>query len=248
MKRSKLVKLIVMGSAAVAAVGCDQPQTNPEEVNKPTLASTDTTTYSSIEDCVAKGLYTEKFCREQFDSARKLHLANAPRFSNLQDCVEQFGAGACQVQSTSAQPNTVAPSSSTSDTGSFWMPAMAGYMLGQALGNREVDYNYYNAPQPVYKNSLSYDRYTGPSYARGREKEREGGGYSYGYSGGNNATRSNQYAANVGSKSQSETRNQSLTSSSSSYGTNSYKPPQARTQVVARSGFGSKAGGFSSGG
>lgn len=251
MKRSRIVKLVAMGSAAVAVVGCDQPQPIENNVSASNNVAPEMSTYASVDDCITKAIFTEKYCRDQFALAQKVHNENAPRFNSKEECVAQFGEDACQIQfvpSSQAPVSGYASSSATTGTGngssggggSFWMPAMAGFMLGQALGGREVEYNYYNSPKPVYKNPSVYNAYKNPAYRPYYQREKDegysysGGGYSGGYYSSGSSYNRNTYS--------------SSNSYSSNKGINSYKPPQSRTEVVARSGFGSKASGFSFGG
>ncbi len=245
MKRSKIVKLVAMGGAAVAVAGCDQPQ--PVESDIQTI-SPEMSTYASVDDCIAKAIFTEKYCRDQFALAEKVHTENAPRFNSKEECVAQYGEDACQIQYVApAQTETTGAESAPSNAsgysasnagGSFWMPAMAGFMLGQALGGRDMGYNYYNSPKPLYKNPNVYNAYKNPAYSPYYQRERDnnysGGGYSGGYYSGGSSYNRNTYSTS--------------NSYSTNRGINSYKPPQSRTEVVARSGFGSRSGGFSFGG
>lgn len=261
MKRSKIVKLVAMGSAAVAAAGCDQPQPVDSDIQ---AISPEMSTYASVDDCIAKAIFTEKYCRDQLALAQKVHSENAPRFNSKDECAAQYGEEACQIQyvapaqtegaEAGSAPATTAPENSASNGGgSFWMPAMAGFMLGQALGGRGGEYNYYNSPRPVYKNPSVYNAYKNPAYRPYYQREKDnsysGGGYSGGsyssgsYSSGSYSNKSYSNGSNY---------NRNTYSSSNSYSTNkglnSYKPAQSRTEVVARSGFGSRSSGFSFGG
>lgn len=265
MKRSKMVTLVAMGSAAVTLSGCDQPVPQDRERPAADVVTPSVTSYASVDDCIAKAVFTEKYCREQFELAQKIHTENAPRFNSQEECAAQFGADACQVQtvapttptsevpetSSSTVPNTGGTGSTTivnntgsGNGGSYWMPAMAGFMLGQALGGSR-DYSS-AAPRPLYRNSDVYRYYKDTRYNADYER-RDRNRYtssSVGYGWGSYRNDSDYYSSgSYGGRS-----NAGTDSYSSNRGINSYKPAQQRTQVVARSGFGARASGFGFGG
>ena len=57
--------------------------------------------------------------------ARRTFVAEAPRFTKKEQCEAEFGAGNCETRQAGA------------GTGSFFMPMMMGYMMGNAF-NRPV--------------------------------------------------------------------------------------------------------------
>lgn len=259
MKRSKMVTLVAMGSAALSLSGCDQPSPNQNDTQVVDDIAPPVTTYASVDDCISKAVFTEKYCRDQFAQAQKVHAENAPRFNSEQECAAQFGADACQVQSLPATGTgqVVAPSATmnagaggSSGSGSFWMPAMTGFILGQALGGgREVEHNYYSSPKPLYRNPNVYSQYKDPRYKPNyyREEREAYSGSVYGY-GGNAGTYSRPSDYSSSNSSYNRRAYPSSDSYSSNKGVNSYKPAQQRTQVVAKSGFGARASGFGFGG
>lgn len=123
MKRSSMVRLVAMSSAVITLAGC-----NPTAEQTPV--------FSSVEDCVQKGGYDPDVCRQQFSAAADAYRSNAPHFNSREACVEKHGADACQNVQTSEAGG-----------GSFWMPMMTGFMLGQALNGGR----FFGAPQPVYQ-------------------------------------------------------------------------------------------------
>ena len=205
MKRSKMLRLVLMGAAGSLIAGCGDDADDGYDISE------DVTVYKSVQECVDKGVFTENFCKENFDKAKELHEKVAPRFTAQSACEAQFGPGGCEMR----------PADSSG--GSVWLPAIAGFMLGQALGNRRSEVIY----QPLY-NSYS----SGGSYGGGG-----GGGGSYGsYRTWNspapirpNASGSARFDTDV------------LRGAASAQ-----KPAFARTTTVARGGFGARASSGSS--
>lgn len=200
MKRSKMVRLVLMGAAVAPLAGCGDDQNQVE-------FSEDVTVYSSVEDCVAKGVFTEQFCRENYEKAKALNDKVAPHFSAQQSCEQQFGPGACQYRQ--------------SDSGSFWMPAIAGFMLGQALSNRRSEIIY----QPVYRD---YNASYGGSSSSG--------GWSGGY-----RTYNSRDAIRPSANGSARFNTDLLRDAAIAQ-----KPAYARTQTISRGGFGSRAASSSS--
>lgn len=229
MKRSKFVKLIAMGSAAATLSACDQP--TPSSGLDETMAA-----FSSVDDCVSKAIYTERYCRDQYDAALKLHQAEAPRFNSKEECLAQLGEDSCQLQEINPAQTSVGATAqgSSGGSGSFWMPALTGFVIGQALGGRGAEYNYYNSSRPLYKTPKVYDYFRNPYYKKYKEDAYYGGGggYAGGYSGGYSGSYSsgNRYPGAY----------------SGASGLNDYKRAQQRTSVVSRSGFGARSSGFGS--
>ena len=121
MKRSRAVRLALMGSASAALAlplaACDEPK---EEVG----------VYPSAEACVADGVYTAQECGAAFDTATAANAEVAPRFASQELCEDEFGDGRCEADRYHG--------------GGYFMPFMMGYMLG-GFGRGGV------APQPVYQ-------------------------------------------------------------------------------------------------
>ena len=111
MKKSKAIRLVLLGSTGLTLAACDQSPPS------------DATFFSKVEDCIAvKG---ESTCRDGFAKSEKEFVAEAPRFTKKEQCEAEFGAGNCETRQAGA------------GTGSFFMPMMMGYMLGNAF-NRPV--------------------------------------------------------------------------------------------------------------
>ncbi|MDO9639861.1 MAG: DUF1190 domain-containing protein [Pseudotabrizicola sp.] len=116
MKRSRAVSLGILGAAAFGLAGCQSEE------------QTDAAAFSDIESCVAasaqSGWFTREDCAETFAEAQAIHAETAPRYESRELCEEEHGPGACGG-------DTVAGSGGG---GGIFMPLLAGYLIGQALG------------------------------------------------------------------------------------------------------------------
>ncbi len=72
-------------------------------------------------------------CKTAYTSALKEAERTAPKYASREDCVAEFGEGQCQQAPAQAgiAPENQAQAQSS---GSFWMPLMAGYMMGRLMG------------------------------------------------------------------------------------------------------------------
>lgn len=85
MKRSKSVRLVLLGSVPFVLVACDgQPQAT-REVRQ-------TQHFSSVRDCVLAQV-PSAICQAAFDDARERGELIAPRYLDLQRCEDDFFAG-----------------------------------------------------------------------------------------------------------------------------------------------------------
>ncbi|CAK0751895.1 exported hypothetical protein [Azospirillaceae bacterium] len=127
MKRSSRIRLLLMGSTAFALAACGD---DTEQAG----------VYASVADCVAGGVYTEQYCRTSFDQASERHPEVAPRYSAKTECEADFGPDRCDYR-----PVRTADGGS----GSFWMPLMAGFLVGQVLNNRS------SWSEPLYRPNMA---------------------------------------------------------------------------------------------
>ncbi|MBT3791296.1 MAG: DUF1190 domain-containing protein [Alphaproteobacteria bacterium] len=123
MKRSKSLKLLMMGATAITLVACDEPQ--------------DVAVFENVEQCEKQEGFSSDFCETNFKTAQSEHIRVAPKYTSVADCEVDFGAEQCEI----------APQR-TSSGGSVFMPLMMGYMMGNMLsgGSRA-------ASQPLYRSS-----------------------------------------------------------------------------------------------
>jgi len=137
MKRSLAVTLVLMGSAGLS--GCGD-------------AEIDSAVYQSFAECVQAGLYDQARCEADYAQALTSHIQTAPAYASRQDCEAEFGQGQCEVraaqelglqQAARSQENATVQAGGT---GSFFLPMMAGYMMGSMFAN-----NNRMAPQALYR-------------------------------------------------------------------------------------------------
>lgn len=130
-RKSKHVTALLVGGACLAALGglylWDQTNQVPAE-----------TVYPDLKSCLDKATDAQgaDTCRQAFESAQAQHVAQAPRFADKAACEAQYGAERCQTH-TNAQG------------GSWFMPMIAGYMIGRTLGGG-------SSFAPVYRDNRGY--------------------------------------------------------------------------------------------
>lgn len=135
MRRSKRIATLAAGGACLLVLtACEE---------KPDV-------FGSVEQC-AMNTGDRTLCEQEFGQAQAAHEETAPKFEQQASCEEVYGQGKC------------VPAQSASGGGSFFMPAMMGFMLGRMMGG---------AAMPVY-----YDR-RGYAYTRGAPASTRIGGLS----------------------------------------------------------------------
>jgi uncharacterized protein YgiB involved in biofilm formation len=130
MKRSRSIQLVLMGTVPLLLSACDGPaaQAPPQS----TLA------YQDLKQCIGDGKVSTEICEKAYADAVQEQYRAGPRFGTLGECQSQFGYDQCHPVQTAS--------------GSWFMPALAGFMVGRAFGS-----NHY------YDN----DRRYGPGYGGG---------------------------------------------------------------------------------
>ena len=111
MKKSRAIRLVLLGSTGLTLAACDQSPPS------------DATFFARVEDCIA--VKSESQCREGLAKSEREFAAEAPRFTKQEECEADFGAGNCETRQAGG------------GRGSFFMPMMMGYMMGNAF-NRPV--------------------------------------------------------------------------------------------------------------
>ncbi len=127
------VKPLALAIAAATLVACGSNPTEPALV------------YESVEQCIADNPALDIECRTSFRQAAEQAREAGPKYNSLADCQAEFGAQNCQpAQGPQGQ--------------SWFMPAMAGFMLGRALdGGGYRSAPLYSSNNP---NSPAYGRWT----------------------------------------------------------------------------------------
>ncbi len=185
MKRSSSVKLLLMGSATFTLAACGD---DPEPVG----------VFSSVQECIDSGVYTESYCQTSLEQARKDHVKVAPKYKDKAECEADFGVGRCENPQIASGGNS---------GGSVWMPLMMGYMVGKMMNNQPP------YAQPLYRPN-EYNNQSGYY-----------GGSHFGYSAGSWRTASNVQVADrtglttVGGGSWRTTTPQTQTLSRGGFGT-----------------------------
>ncbi|MGC2854513.1 DUF1190 domain-containing protein [Novispirillum sp. DQ9] len=117
MKRSRRVALTgLMASTALALAACGEEEVPVEA-------------YTTVEQCVADGLFDREACQGMLSQAMEVHAQAAPRYANEALCEEEFGPGQCAYQPTAGQGEN-----QQAGGGGFFMPLFMGYMAGRMLG------------------------------------------------------------------------------------------------------------------
>lgn len=118
--------------------------------------------YQNADDCSSANPGKSAECKTTYDNALKEAVRTAPKYASREDCVAEFGEGQCQqtpVQAGTATENQAQPQQAG---GSFWMPLMAGYMMGRMMSGG-AGY----AQQPLFSSrnpaSPAYGQYTDAS-------------------------------------------------------------------------------------
>ena len=119
MKRSRTVQLAFMSSVPLLVTACSGPGTDERIA------------YQDVLQCIQDGRVSKDVCEQEYQTALQAR-AQQQHFSNLNDCTAQFGEQ-CRPY--------VSPS------GDHWfVPALAGFMIGRLMGHRDYGYNpYYGA-------------------------------------------------------------------------------------------------------
>ena len=87
------------------------------------------TLYQNSDDCSRANPSMSEQCATAYKNAMAEAKKTAPKYASRADCVAEFGEDQCtQVP---AQAGTAAE---PQQSGSFWMPLMAGYMMGRMMG------------------------------------------------------------------------------------------------------------------
>ena len=136
-------------TAVFMLAGCEQ---NDETVKM----------YQNADDCSSANPGKSAECKITYDNALKEAARTAPKYASREDCVAEFGEGQCQQAPAQAGVATENQAQAQQSGGSFWMPLMAGYMMGRLMGGG-AGY----AQQPLFSSknpaSPAYGQYTDAS-------------------------------------------------------------------------------------
>lgn len=113
-KSCRMAPLALAIGAAFALAGCEQ-------------ADETVSMYQNADDCSKANPSNAEQCKTAFTEAQKEAARTAPKYASREDCVAEFGEGQCTQAPAQA-------SAAPQESGSFWMPLMAGYMMGRMMG------------------------------------------------------------------------------------------------------------------
>jgi len=119
MRKSFSVKPLALGVAAIFLSACGDKQ--------------EAAVFTSVNDCTNANPEFAAQCKTAYDDALKEAERTGPKYNSQRDCESEFGSNQC----------------TRNQTGSFFMPFMAGYMLSNLMSPRG-----YNS-QPMF---TSYSR------------------------------------------------------------------------------------------
>lgn len=98
--------------------------------------------YQNADDCSRANPAMKDQCTTTYNNARKEAERTAPKYATREECVAAFGESQC---TQSATTSTTASAAAPQQSGSFWMPLMAGFMMGKLMGGNNF------AQQPVFR-------------------------------------------------------------------------------------------------
>ncbi|MFC3394126.1 DUF1190 family protein [Brenneria rubrifaciens] len=114
----RLAPVALAVSAVFVLSGCEQ-------------ADETVSLYQNADDCSAANPSMSEQCTTAYNNALKEAEKTAPKYATREDCVAEFGEAQCTQTQAPAQSGMAAESQ---QSGSFWMPLMAGYMMGRMMG------------------------------------------------------------------------------------------------------------------
>ena len=108
-------------TAVFMLAGCEQ---NDETVSM----------YQNADDCSQANPGKSAECTTAFNNALKEAERTAPKYASREECIAEFGEGQCQQAPAQASMAGKQAQAQPQQSGSFWMPLMAGYMMGRLMG------------------------------------------------------------------------------------------------------------------
>lgn len=93
--------------------------------------------YTTAEQCTTANPGQAGECTTAYNNAVQEAVKTAPKYATREDCVAEFGESQCtqaQVPTELANNNQTQQQEPAQASGGFWMPLMAGYMMGRMMG------------------------------------------------------------------------------------------------------------------
>lgn len=126
MRKAFAVKPLTLGIASVLLSACADDRQQAQ-------------IYTSVDDCNNDYPDARDQCQAAYQQAVEEAARTSPKFSTVNDCEHEFGTNQCRQV--------------TNESGSFFMPFMAGYMVSQLLSPR----SYYS--QPLFTSYSPYSSF-----------------------------------------------------------------------------------------
>ncbi|MEW5560924.1 DUF1190 family protein [Enterobacter asburiae] len=120
--------------------------------------------YQNADDCSSANPGKSAECTASYNNALKEAERTAPKYASREDCVAEFGEGQCQQAPAQAGMAPENQAQAQQGGGSFWMPLMAGYMMGRMMSGGMQQQPLFSSKNPA---SPAYGQYTdagGKSY------------------------------------------------------------------------------------
>jgi uncharacterized protein YgiB involved in biofilm formation len=120
MKRSRSIELVLMGTVPLLLSACDGPSAH-------TPPAQSTLAYQDLKQCISDGKVSTDICEKAYADAVQAQYRDGPRYSTMSECQAQYGWDQCHPVQTSS--------------GSWFMPALAGFMIGRSFGSNHYYYD-----------------------------------------------------------------------------------------------------------
>ncbi|OED42690.1 hypothetical protein ACH42_11875 [Endozoicomonas sp. (ex Bugula neritina AB1)] len=141
MKRSKKLKLALMGITPLFLAGCGGSSKESALI------------YKDVDGCAKDGVLSKDSCQYYYDRSWKKHLADAPRYKDKSSCETDFGSQCQQISSGD------------------YIPTLEGFMVQQQRTGSSSSSSFMVLPLYMgsggYYRSPSYER-MGSSYKQGK--------------------------------------------------------------------------------
>lgn len=121
--------------------------------------------YQNADDCAKANPGQSAQCTTAYNNAQKEAERTAPKYATREDCVAEFGENQCQQTPAQAGVGTTANNAEAQQSGSFWMPLMAGYMMGRMMsGGAYAQQPLFSSKNPASPANGKFVDATGKNY------------------------------------------------------------------------------------
>jgi uncharacterized protein YgiB involved in biofilm formation len=136
MKRSRKI-----GLGLVATVGAVAALAHCGEETPTDTGVAGETMFRGAEEC--RQLYDGELCRARFAEAKAEHERLAPKYASRAECERDFGAGVCATtEAPPLRPDGEPDRAAAAPPGGWFMPALAGFLIGRSLAGPAVPLHY----------------------------------------------------------------------------------------------------------